>query len=822
MKGIAFLPGFIGGLLFWGTALPANSQITSDQTTNTTINKNGNNFNILNGIQKGNNLFHSFKEFSIPTAGSATFQNSNTIVNIINRVTGGNISNIDGLIKANGNANLFLINPSGIVFGENAKLDIGGSFFGSTAESILFKDGFEFSAVNPQEKPLLTISVPVGLQMGNNPGDIIVNGNGQGIIDNQDLRFLTPLVRLPAPSNLEVNSGKTLALVGGNVNLKGSSLRANQGRIELGAANNGIVNLQPSLSGWNLDYKEASSDRDITLESQSAIDASGLTSQGIQLVGKQIKLSDGSVALMQVLGAAPASQMVIKAKELVEVTGTNSTSLFPSSIKIENLGFGQAGDLVVNSANLTIRGGAEIVSAQYDSNQGSNVNLNVKDEVIVSGTSPLNFFRFSRLGSQTIGTGNGGNVNISTRKLTIDNGANIGSVVFFGSGSGGDVIINDAESIEVIGEGKFISSSINTSTLGQGNAGRITINTDRLILKDGGDIDSATLSTGNAGKITINATEFVELTSLETYGSIRSAGLANNILANFFGVPQIFSGDGGTVIINTPHLNMTGITNISVANDGMGIAGNLEINADSINLSDTALLSASTNSGEGGNIMLKAADLLVLRNNSQISATAGGNGNGGSIDIQVPFIVGVNKENSDITANAFQGNGGNININTQEIFGLTFRDQPTEESDITASSEYGRNGTVKINSIGINSGYDLIELSTEFADSSQQITSGCSSNNGSNFIATKKGGIPQNPSRLIGFNNSWFDIRDLSTSRKLPNYVTKVVSDSHKQKPAIIEATGFIRNSSGEIELVAVDNTPSKIKQAPDCSGRYT
>ena len=822
MKGIAFLPGFIGGLLFWGTALPANSQITSDQTTNTTINKNGNNFNILNGIQKGNNLFHSFKEFSIPTAGSATFQNSNTIVNIINRVTGGNISNIDGLIKANGNANLFLINPSGIVFGENAKLDIGGSFFGSTAESILFKDGFEFSAVNPQEKPLLTISVPVGLQMGNNPGDIIVNGNGQGIIDNQDLRFLTPLVRLPAPSNLEVNSGKTLALVGGNVNLKGSSLRANQGRIELGAANNGIVNLQPSLSGWNLDYTEVSTDKDINLESQSAIDVSGLTSQGIQLFGNQIKLSDGSVALMQVFGTAPASEVVIKAKELVEVTGTNPTSLLPSSIKIENLGFGQVGNLVVNSANLAIKGGAEIGSAQYGSNQGSNVNLNIENEVIVSGTSPLNFFRFSRLGSQTVGTGNGGNVNLSTRKLTLENGANIGSVVFFGSGSGGDVIINDAESIEVIGEGRFISSSINTSTLGQGNAGRIAINTDRLILKDGGDIDSATLSTGNAGEITINATEFVELTSLETYGSIRSAGLANNIFLNFLGVQQILSGDGGTVIINTPRLTMKGITNISVANDGTGIAGNLEINANSINLSDTALLSASTNSGEGGNIKLDLSDLLVLRNNSQISATAGGNGNGGSIDIQVPFIVGVNKENSDITANAFEGNGGNININTQEIFGLGFSNQLTSKSDITASSELGVNGTVKINNIGINSSFGLIELSTELADSSQQISSGCSRDGGSNFIVTGRGGIPQNPSRLINFSNNWFEIRDLSTSRKLPNYVTKVVSNSHKQKSAIVEATGFIRNSSGKIELIASGNKLLRVNQTSDCSGKNT
>ena len=119
MKGIVFLSGLVSSLLTLGIILPGLSQVTSDGTTNTTIKLNGNNFDILNGIQKGNNLFHSFQEFSIPRGSSATFNNSTDVVNIINRVTGGNISNIDGLIKANGNANLFLINPAGIVFGEN-------------------------------------------------------------------------------------------------------------------------------------------------------------------------------------------------------------------------------------------------------------------------------------------------------------------------------------------------------------------------------------------------------------------------------------------------------------------------------------------------------------------------------------------------------------------------------------------------------------------------------------------------------------------------------------------------------------------------------
>ncbi|MEL6461345.1 MAG: filamentous hemagglutinin N-terminal domain-containing protein [Cyanobacteria bacterium J06621_15] len=236
MKGIAFLPGFIIGLLSW-VILPVSSQVTSDNTTNTTVNQSNKDFNILNGIQKGNNLFHSFKEFSIPTGGSVNFQNPSAIKNIINRVTGGNISNIDGLIKSQGNANLFLINPNGIVFGENSRLDIGGSFLGSTAESILFEDGFNYSAIDSQQEPLLTVSVPLGLQMGSNPGAIEINGSGHNLI-SEDATFapyFNPSSMIPSQlrPGLQVSEGKSLALIGGNITFNGGILTAESGQIEL-------------------------------------------------------------------------------------------------------------------------------------------------------------------------------------------------------------------------------------------------------------------------------------------------------------------------------------------------------------------------------------------------------------------------------------------------------------------------------------------------------------------------------------------------------------------------------------------------------------
>ncbi|NJL52140.1 MAG: filamentous hemagglutinin N-terminal domain-containing protein [Hydrococcus sp. SU_1_0] len=179
--------------------LTAKAQVTPDGTTSTTVNQDGDNFTIEQGDRVGDNLFHSFNEFSVPTSGSAAFNNAGDIANIFSRVTGSSISSIDGLISANGAANLFLINPNGIIFGENASLNLGGSFFASTADSLLFEGDAEFSAVNPQAPPLLEVSIPIGASFRDNPGDIV----------NQSI--------FSVDGGLIVRPGKTLALIGGNI-----------------------------------------------------------------------------------------------------------------------------------------------------------------------------------------------------------------------------------------------------------------------------------------------------------------------------------------------------------------------------------------------------------------------------------------------------------------------------------------------------------------------------------------------------------------------------------------------------------------------------
>jgi large exoprotein involved in heme utilization and adhesion len=127
---------------------------------------------------------------------------------------------------------------------------------------------------------------------------------------------------------------------------------------------------------------------------------------------------------------------------------------------------------------------------------------------------------------------------------------------------------------------------------------------------------------------------------------------------------------------------------------------------------------------------------------------------------------------------------------------------------------------VQINNLSIDPSSGLVELPVDLSDSSQQIASGCSSNTGSSFVATGRGGIPQNPNEQVNINATWSDIRDLSAYRKRNNNTVEKTQISNK--PAIVEANGFIRNANGEIELVALLPTPLTTKQIPECSGSNT
>ena len=820
---------FISSLLSLGITLPAYSQVTSDGTTNTTVNANGNNFNILNGIQQGNNLFHSFKEFSIPTGGSANFNNSTDVVNIINRVTGGNISNIDGLIKAQGNANLFLINPGGIVFGENARLDIGGSFLGSTAESILFEDGFEFSAVNAQTESLLTVSVPLGLQMGTNPADIVVNNTGHqlsadffGSITNHDVSNV----------GLQVPEEQTMALVGGNLKLDGGILTANSGKFELSAIGNqnssSVIGIQMNNNRPSLNYDRVKPTGNIQLLEKALVNASGTGQGTLQIHGGNLTAEDGSVVWLENRGQQVAGSSNINIANSIDLIGSTPDGQIRSGISSHVISTGKGSDITVNTTQITLQEGGTLQAITYGDGDAGNIMVNASNIELVDSKSDSIIARI-RTGSFTERSrGNGGNsgdVTINTQNLSINGGGAIAASTSSVSGNGGNITINASKSVKLSNfspnRGDVIIGASGISPMA--NAGNITINTSRLSLFGGALISSSTYGAGNSGMITVNASDFISLNGSRFSPSrqilegsaIRSAGvLLPSSLTEGFGLPDEVTGKAGSISINTPKLLVTDRAEILVRHDSIGDSGTLKIDADLITLDTEGSLSASTTSGEEGNINLKA-DFLNLRRGSKITTTAGGTGNGGNITIDGDVILGL--ENSDIIANAVEGNGGNIDITTKGIFGLEFRDQLTSASDITASSQFGVNGRVEINNIGIDPSSGLVELPTELTDSSQKIAKGCSTNSGNSFVAMGRGGIPQNPNESVNINPIWSDIRDLSAFRKSNNHNFK--NTQIPNKPPTVEANAFIRNANGEIELVALSPTPMKTKQLSECSG---
>ncbi|BAY70704.1 filamentous hemagglutinin N-terminal domain-containing protein [Anabaena sp. FACHB-709] len=812
--------GLIGGILICSTCSSVNAQVIPDSTLNTEVSQSGNDFTIINGNRVGNNLFHSFSQFSIPSKGSALFDNAPDIQNIFSRVTGGSVSNIDGLIQANGTANLFLLNPSGIIFGKDASLNIGGSFIGTTANSIKFADGTEFSGVKTNTTPLLTMSVPIGLQFGGNPGTISVEGTG----NNHILNGISPISGLTSTDGLQLSSGKTLALVGGNLVLNGSFLSAPGGRIELGSVNQGDVNINVDSSAFTLSYpRDNYSFGDIQMSRRAIASVRGIIPGAIQVQGKQISLQDGSLVVVQNLGSQTAGDITINATESLQVIGMSSNFQSSSGIVNETLQAGAAGNIAIITPKLTIDRGAIMINRTYSSAPSGNVVVKA-NEVLVGGIQPGNPSAnpiFGVLMAATYGKGQSGDLLLSSDRLSIFGGGNVGTRSFL-TGNGGNVKISadtvDISSLNTL-PGSYLISLLSANTFGSGNAGNLQLNTRKLSIQDGGLVSVSTVNFGNAGNLTINATESIDVNGIKDpqnpsyIGAIArpltvftTSGISNNSNS---------TAKAGNITINTPQLTVRNQGQVFTQNQILGDAGTLRINANTLHLDNGGSLSASTKAGEGGNINLQLRDVLLMRQGSFINAEAGSNGNGGNININSPNVIGL--ENSDIIANAVQGNGGNIDITTQGIIGLEFRNTLTPKddltNDITASSQFNLNGNVEINNVGVDPNSGLIELPANLSDSSQQIASGCDVNQGSSFVATGRGGIPQNPSQELRSDRTWSDIRDLSAYHT----TQPVQAQTPKSPKFLLQATFWRRNAQGKIELVAA-KSPSQMQTALTCA----
>lgn len=703
---MVFRPLMIAASAF-GLGLFASSsvkaQILTDGTVSTEVNNSDNVSEITGGTRAGNNLFHSFQEFSVSAGNTAFFNNAADIGNIISRVTGGSISNIDGLIRANGNANLILINPTGINFGANARLDIGGSFLGSTADSLVFEDGTVFSASDPKASPLLTVTVPVGLQLGQNSGAINVQDTGHNL--TLAVPVFSPYTRGEV-SGLEVQPGQTLGLVGGNISLIGGILTAEDGHIELGSVGEGIVGLNLADQGFTLDYENVSAFKDLNLSQKSLTDASGANGGSIQVQGKDVSVSDGSVVLIQNLGEGTSGNISFKTSESLNLTGTTARGENSSSLFTEALAGGEGGEINITTPQLVVEEGAGIVAATFSEASGGNITIDAAELVRVDGFSEVNPNRFSIVSGQTFGSGNAGNITISTKKLTALDGGNVASVTggIGGIGSGGDINVNASESVELTGVNleAFVPSQITAGSGSPGEAGNVTINTERLVVKGGGRVDASSTAIGNAGNLTINAGESVQVSgvvpgSINPSLIIASANILDPSLRELFGLPPVPSGNSGNITIETPQLQVTDGGQVTVRNDGVGNAGNLNIKANSISLDTKGGITAATQAGSGGRINLQVTDSLKLNRGSQISSDNFGGGSGGEISIKTNTLN--ISDSSFLTTTAFDsGNGGNITVDATdsiEIIGTGFTQfqQTFQRDSLAGTLKPGTRGT---------------------------------------------------------------------------------------------------------------------------------
>ncbi|WP_019506299.1 filamentous hemagglutinin N-terminal domain-containing protein [Pleurocapsa sp. PCC 7319] len=667
---------FIGSLTGWflinNSSLKA--QITPDSSLGTQVNSADNITEITGGVRADSNLFHSFQDFSVATDNSAFFNNASDISNIIGRVTGGNISNIDGLIRANGNANLILINPNGINFGANASLDIGGSFLGSSADSVIFEDGTVFSTRNTQAEPMLTIRVPVGLQLGQNPAAINVEGTGHNL--SLEAPIFSPFT-IGEVAGLEVQPGRTLALVGGNLNINGGTLTAKEGRIELGSVAGSIVDLNPIPQGWELSYDNSLVFQDISFSQKAFADASGINSGSIQVQGKQVSLQDGSAILIQNQGDRVSGNLVVNASESLEINGTTADGGLSSGLFTEALGSGSGGELEISTQQLTIRDGGVVLSSTFSDAEAGYVTIDASESLQILGFSAVNPSRFSIISGQTFGSGKAGDISISTTKLTALDGGNIASVTggITSSGSGGQVNINASESVELIGvtPGVFTPSQITAGTGSAGDAGDVTIDTQQLVVRDGGRVDASTTATGNAGSVTINATDSVEVSgtvpgSINPSLIISSANILDPALQQLLRLPPVPSGNSGDIQINTSQLSITDGALITARNDGLGNSGSVRIDADSIYLNNDSGITSEI--GMMPNIFLSDESSLPgqpsFGNNFSIESPQNSeNVQGGGIDISTQQLVV--ETGATISTNTFTNyRGGNITIDAAE------------------------------------------------------------------------------------------------------------------------------------------------------------
>ena len=726
---------------------------------------------IKGGAVRGENLFHSFSEFSIPEGQQVYFANPDNISNIMTRVTGNNISEIFGALGVDGGANLFLLNPNGIVFGENASLDVSGSFFATTAESLIFDDG-EFSAANPDAPPLLTVNFTPGLQYGNNGSEI----------DNQAV--------------LEVGNGQNLSLLGDEVSHSGN-LIAPGGNIEVSGTDITFTGTVDTRSPDGSVGTFQISDRNNLSIQESAISgeaiSQALANSNVVLQADDITVDDDLVNQTDNnLTFRTGRSLSIADDRTISLAGGNFTANFnndlggntdtgvasltmnPNSAIITNGGdVNIDGESLGDNSQINLASDSQIITGNA-AGDGGDINLAASGDIttgfLISGF--INNPGVARLESDFVpidtlpGTDNAGDINVTSSNGAI---SSTNFVLANALGEAGDIIFDAAGDITFTAPGELDRLG-DISTVGavsghlKFTTGETLLAEDvRIINRIGGDGETEGI-TLKGKSILLENTSLITLTRDETQANL---GTVQNAT-------------GGDVTVEAiEDLVVRNGTLYTRGDFGIADAGDLRIDARRIrvindaelpeffdNFSGIATTAGDNTSGDGGDITINASESievigkepgvfvadspedLVFRGGATITTSTEEVGKSGDLIINTPLLEVRN--GATVTTFPFTGEGGNLTIDAEEIslqgkasistgtLGQDAGDLKVTSDRITLT-DGGRIGTTSFGT-GDAGNFDL------FVD---ELSIGANSSIGTNTFGAGDGGILSIESDLI-------------------------------------------------------------------------